>query len=153
MQAYEEVMDGIKIYFNRALGTILLYRFERKQYHDIKKKMEGKEMADIYGCEHLLRLFVRLPYLLAQTNVTEAEMVHIQNKLGEFLKFMQKHQSTLFMSDYVPATQEYMMDMGEEDEAEAAAAGAGAGMAAASGGAGGGGGSSSSAAAVAASSS
>jgi hypothetical protein len=26
MQAYEEVMDGIRIYFNRALGTILLYR-------------------------------------------------------------------------------------------------------------------------------
>jgi hypothetical protein len=49
---------------------------------DIKEKMGDKEMADIYGSEHLLRLFVRLPYLLAQTNVTEAEMVHIQNKVS-----------------------------------------------------------------------
>ena len=97
-------MDGIKIYFDRALGTILLYRYERPQvytslfgqlftdqrcrfqYNEMKEKNPNKKMSEIYGAEHLLRLFVRLPYLLAQTTLDESEMTHIQAKLGEFLK-------------------------------------------------------------------
>ena len=79
-------MEGIKVYFDRALGTILLYRFERKQYDDIRAKYPETAASDLYGAEHLLRLFVRLPYLLAQTGVEESEMNLIQNKLGEFLK-------------------------------------------------------------------
>lgn len=53
----EEVFDGLRIYFNKALGNILLYRFERHQYADIIRQMPDKELVDIYGAEHLLRLF------------------------------------------------------------------------------------------------
>ena len=60
----EEVIAGVKEYFNKALGRILLYRFERDQYLDIYKRTEhptdelaGKTMSEIYGGEHLLRLF------------------------------------------------------------------------------------------------
>lgn len=60
----EEIVAGVKEYFNKALGRILLYRFERDQYLEIFKKTEsgtddlaGKTMSDIYGGEHLLRLF------------------------------------------------------------------------------------------------
>lgn len=60
----EEIIAGVKEYFNKALGRILLYRFERDQYLDIYKKTEsptddlaGKTMSEIYGGEHLLRLF------------------------------------------------------------------------------------------------
>ena len=60
----EEVIAGVKEYFNKALGRILLYRFERNQYFDWHKQLEkghgehaGKTLCDIYGCEHLLRLF------------------------------------------------------------------------------------------------
>ena len=54
---FEEVISGLKIYFDRCLGNILLYRFERQQYVDIRRSNEGKEMSEIYGAEHLLRLF------------------------------------------------------------------------------------------------
>ena len=54
---FEEVISGIKVYFDRCLGNILLYRFERQQYIDVRRSHEGKEMSEIYGAEHLLRLF------------------------------------------------------------------------------------------------
>lgn len=60
----EEVVQGLKEYFNKALGRLLLYRFEREQYFDIHTQTQsatadlaGKDLVDIYGGEHLLRLF------------------------------------------------------------------------------------------------
>src|SRR5271170_2364535 len=58
---FEEVLSGIKIYFDRCLGNILLYRFERQQYVDVRRSNDGKEMSEIYGAEHLLRLFGTCP--------------------------------------------------------------------------------------------
>lgn len=98
---YQEVCDGVKLYFDRALGTILLYSHERAQYDEQRKAQPDTAMSDVYGAEHLLRLFVRLPYLLAQTDLDEAEMAQIQAKLGDLLKYMQKQQSSLFLSEYV----------------------------------------------------
>lgn len=58
-EIFDEIMAGLKIYFDRCFGTLLLYRFERQQYLEVKKKKEfaGKEMSEIFGAEHLLRLF------------------------------------------------------------------------------------------------
>lgn len=60
----EEVIAGVKEYFNKALGRILLYRFERGQFLEVHRQIEsghgehaGKTLCDMYGCEHLLRLF------------------------------------------------------------------------------------------------
>lgn len=53
----EGIIEGIQTYFDRALGYILLYRMERKQYQEIKKKFEDKPLSEIYGAEHLARLF------------------------------------------------------------------------------------------------
>lgn len=66
----EEVIAGLKEYFNKALGRLLLYRFEREQFFDIQTRMEqatddlsGKLLTDIYGGEHLLRLLGKFtPY-------------------------------------------------------------------------------------------
>ena len=55
-----EVVEGIRVYFNKALGNVLLYRFERPQYSELKKKLAEKDMSEIYGPEHLLRLFGNL---------------------------------------------------------------------------------------------
>lgn len=64
----EEVIAGVKEYFNKSLGRILLYRFERQQFYEVYKQIEsghgehaGKTLADMYGCEHLLRLFGERP--------------------------------------------------------------------------------------------
>lgn len=71
----EEVVAGVKEYFNQCLGRILLYRFEREQYFEVRKLWdegksgwEGKGAADAYGAEHLSRLFgmsVFYPHSLA----------------------------------------------------------------------------------------
>jgi len=39
---FNEVIEGIRIYFDKALGTLLLYRFERPQYSDLAKKTRFK---------------------------------------------------------------------------------------------------------------
>jgi mortality factor 4-like protein 1 len=64
LEILEEVIQGLKEYFNKSLGRLLLYRFERQQFFDIHSRVEsptsdlaGKAFCDIYGGEHLLRLF------------------------------------------------------------------------------------------------
>jgi hypothetical protein len=61
----EEVIVGMKDYFEKCLGRILLYRFERQQYYDARdlwvegkgEEWEGKKNAgDVYGAEHFCRL-------------------------------------------------------------------------------------------------
>ncbi|CAG8485335.1 15370_t:CDS:10 [Rhizophagus irregularis] len=54
---HSEVVQGIKIYFDKTLGNILLYADERQQYVNIRKQFLDKENSEIYGAEHLLRLF------------------------------------------------------------------------------------------------
>jgi len=50
-------MQGLKLYFDHALSKMLLYRFERQQYADLRKEYgDDARMSDLYGCEHLLRL-------------------------------------------------------------------------------------------------
>jgi mortality factor 4-like protein 1 len=68
----EEVVAGLKEYFNKGLGRLLLYRFEREQFYDMYTRigksgdeLEGKMLADIYGGEHLLRLFGKSAQLYA----------------------------------------------------------------------------------------
>lgn len=68
----EEVIAGVKEYFNKSIGRILLYRFERPQWSDIHAQLNkgtgdltGKLPTDIYGVEHLCRLFGMCCLLLA----------------------------------------------------------------------------------------
>lgn len=60
----EEVVAGMREYFDKCLGRILLYRFEREQYSETRQLMDAgtgefanKSIGDIYGAEHLCRLF------------------------------------------------------------------------------------------------
>jgi mortality factor 4-like protein 1 len=59
------VIQGLQIYFDKALGCNLLYRSERNQYADVKKRYvsgpkvkvgEEKNMSEVYGAEHLSRM-------------------------------------------------------------------------------------------------
>jgi mortality factor 4-like protein 1 len=53
----KQVIEGLKVYFEKALGNILLYRFERPQYVQLLREYPAKSLCEIYGPEHLLRLF------------------------------------------------------------------------------------------------
>ena len=69
----EEVTAGVKEYFDKSLGVMLLYKFERQQYKEILAKTidsgdvqwEGKTISDVYGPEHLCRLFGASSSMLA----------------------------------------------------------------------------------------
>lgn len=97
-EAVGEITKGLCSYFNKALPVMLLYKNERKQYTDAIK--ENVSPSTIYGAEHLLRLFVKLPELLAYANIEEDTLIELQQKLVDFLKFLQKNQSAFFLSTY-----------------------------------------------------
>mmetsp|Transcript_24447 Transcript_24447/g.68513 ORF Transcript_24447/g.68513 Transcript_24447/m.68513 type:complete len:223 (-) Transcript_24447:240-908(-) len=110
----QEVMEGLLTYFDKALGSILLYRFERPQYSDIVKSfVPEKRLCQIYGAEHLLRLFVKLPELLSKTSVTEEGREVIQATLLDFLRFLEKKADSFFdLSVYETPTPHYIRLVG-----------------------------------------
>lgn len=84
----EEVVAGLKEYFNKSLGRLLLYRFEREQFYDIYTRMEkptddlaGKTLAEIYGGEHLLRLFGKSCTLYPEFGLSNNPQSLCQNSL------------------------------------------------------------------------
>ncbi|GLT78858.1 hypothetical protein SLA2020_503770 [Shorea laevis] len=93
-----EILKGIRCYFDKALPMMLLYKKERQQYQ--KALLGDVSPSTVYGAEHLLRLFVKLPELLAYANVEEETLINLQQKLLDFLKFLQKNQSAFFLSSY-----------------------------------------------------
>jgi hypothetical protein len=56
---YEELFHGLRVQFNKALPSILLYRQERDQYTRICEQFPklADFPAELYGCEHLLRFY------------------------------------------------------------------------------------------------
>lgn len=79
----EEVVAGIQEYFDKCLDKILLYRHERPQYRGLRKKFEAatgaladKGPIDVYGAEHLIRLFSMYPVPL---HLTSGSIVRYEN--------------------------------------------------------------------------
>mmetsp|Transcript_61460 Transcript_61460/g.84466 ORF Transcript_61460/g.84466 Transcript_61460/m.84466 type:complete len:407 (-) Transcript_61460:466-1686(-) len=97
---FSELLDGLKIYFDKALGYFLLYPAEHAQYDLITRKFPGEPASKIYGAEHLLRLFTKLPDILGRVRLAAVEESQLQASFGEFLKFMQKNSASLFPEEY-----------------------------------------------------
>eukprot|EP01133_Synstelium_polycarpum_P012903 gene12903-15157_t len=67
-----------------------------------------KEMNEIYGAEHLLRLFVKLPDLINVSEMGEQTLKILAQVFTELLKYLEKHKVDLFLSEYVPVSSYYM---------------------------------------------
>ncbi|KAK1276512.1 hypothetical protein QJS04_geneDACA001689 [Acorus gramineus] len=93
-----EILKGLRCYFDKALPVMLLYKEERKQYREMV--VDNVSPSTVYGAEHLLRLFVKLPELLAYVNMEEEASAKLQKKLFDFLKYLEKNQSSFFLSTY-----------------------------------------------------
>ncbi|KAL5113442.1 Esa1p-associated factor [Pleosporales sp. CAS-2024a] len=113
----EEVVAGLKEYFNKSVGRLLLYRFEREQFYDICTRLEkptddlaGKTLAEIYGGEHLLRLFVTMPELIAQTNMDHQAVTRLREELNQMTTWLAKDAqvNTFFASVYESPGQAYI---------------------------------------------
>lgn len=103
-----EMVNGIKQYFDKALGNILLYHFERQQYVQATKDYPDKEMSSIYGAEHLLRLFVQFPQLLAHTNMDQDSMTLLRDQFTDFLEYMANNKKKMFQIEYENASPIYI---------------------------------------------
>ncbi|KAL5515814.1 hypothetical protein EMCRGX_G001035 [Ephydatia muelleri] len=102
----KEICDGLMEYFNVMLGSQLLYKFERPQYAEILQSHPDKPMADLYGIEHLLRLFVRLGNMLASTHMDESSLSLLLSHVHDFLRFLETTPDLLCV-EYDTAPQEY----------------------------------------------
>lgn len=80
---------------------LLLYHEERVQADALLKG--GDVPSSIYGAEHLMRLFLKLPELLPVESSTEEQYRFLQASLHEILEFLQEHYSEFFLptSEYV----------------------------------------------------
>ena len=103
----EEVIKGISEYFDVVLGTQLLYKFERPQYADLLKNYPNKTMSEVYGSEHLLRLFVKMGGMLSYGNLDDKSMHFIVSQIQDFLEWMTKGSDEKFSCEYEAATPEY----------------------------------------------
>ncbi|KAJ2754437.1 Esa1p-associated factor [Coemansia pectinata] len=107
-EVVDEIIEGLKMYFDKALGNVLLYRFERYQYQQIRERFPDKVPSDVYGAEHLLRLFVQMPNLIAHTNMDDDAVQLLRENLGEILKYMHRFMKTLFADEYDSASPAYV---------------------------------------------
>lgn len=89
----KDLMLSLLKYFDISLPRILLYRQERAQYDAISKSSSSFSPSTVYGGEHLLRLFVRLPRMLSLIFLPAEDVQNIHTRLSELLKFLHKHAS------------------------------------------------------------
>jgi len=96
-----EITRGIKDYFNQALQVTLLYKLERNQLQSITAKHKDLSMDQIYGVEHLCRLFVKLPQLLSPSDLDEDTRRILKLQIEFMLSFVlekEEYWSTKYVS-------------------------------------------------------
>jgi mortality factor 4-like protein 1 len=112
---YEEISKGLLRYFDGCLGLTLLYRFERPQYNEfIANKSSSNHIvlpSSIYGAEHLLRFFVRLPALLKTTALNSADEKLFTQYCNSLLNFLLAKQAEFFAKKYIPTDKQYIANL------------------------------------------
>lgn len=93
---WKDLAEGIALFFDKAVESRLLYREERPQYRALTAALgkEKRRLSDIYGSEHLLRLLLRLPDILAEC-VNDETRRRILHDMSEFVRFLHQHKDTL----------------------------------------------------------
>lgn len=91
-----EAAQGIKYYFNSTLlSKLLINSYERQQYFELKKNND-KKPSEIYGIEHLLRLFVIIGDLLSYTFWDEICIKQLDLYLEDFIKYLDEKNVVYF---------------------------------------------------------
>ncbi|KAK0444994.1 MRG-domain-containing protein [Desarmillaria tabescens] len=110
------IISGLQVYFDRSLGSQLLYRFERPQYAVVRQTYvtgadvdvsKIPEMSAIYGAEHLLRMLVSLPQMVSASPLDAESVGLIRDYVNELLNFLAANKSDLFLLEYQPASLQY----------------------------------------------
>jgi mortality factor 4-like protein 1 len=111
-RASRELVDSLLEYFDALLPTMLLYRFERPQFHELfsapKNEGEKPTPSNVYGAEHLLRMFVKLPYLLNDAKLDAELMKEAAARINDIARYIQKNGRVMVMAEYEPASARYL---------------------------------------------
>jgi mortality factor 4-like protein 1 len=96
--AVHDFCSGLHELFQTALPTCLLYNQELPQYEALLRDpvLSRKPWTEVYGCEYLLRLYVRLPFLLPGDRKSSV----MGPLLSDLLVLLQKNRQTCFKGDY-----------------------------------------------------
>eukprot|EP00523_Entomoneis_sp_CCMP467_P005066 CAMPEP_0168753642 /NCGR_PEP_ID=MMETSP0724-20121128/19053_1 /TAXON_ID=265536 /ORGANISM="Amphiprora sp., Strain CCMP467" /LENGTH=578 /DNA_ID=CAMNT_0008802021 /DNA_START=100 /DNA_END=1836 /DNA_ORIENTATION=+ len=95
-QELVDMTNGVARFFEDAIGN-LLYKEEQAQFKEVStnKEFKGMRYGDLYGTEHLLRLFVRLPEVL-EAHLPLEETRPMLAKVNDLVRFLGKNQDSLF---------------------------------------------------------
>ncbi|KIP01536.1 hypothetical protein PHLGIDRAFT_32514 [Phlebiopsis gigantea 11061_1 CR5-6] len=110
------IIAGLQTYFDRALGANLLYRFERPQYAEIRRQYvtgqnvivgQEKEMSTVYGAEHLLRMLVSMPAMVATSTMDPESVALVRDYVNELMAWMVQERVRIFAKEYESASVQY----------------------------------------------
>ncbi|KAK5196167.1 Esa1p-associated factor [Exophiala xenobiotica] len=119
----EEFVAGLKIYFEKTIGKLLLYRFERPQLAEMRKlwesgkykDWEGKGPGDCYGGEFVGRMLsavtnlaANMPEIAAQTNLDAEQVARLKAELIKFANWLSRHSDRFFCAKYEKPSAEYI---------------------------------------------
>jgi len=116
-EKWKAFIKGILDVFNEGLPPFLLYKQERTHYLAAKmdpnllradETDEGlsaqKKPSDVYGAEHLLRLFVRLPQIVPGSEDTlfpdQASLNGFADGISDLIVFLQRNSTACFKGRY-----------------------------------------------------
>jgi len=114
-QEWIEMAHGIALFFDEALPYRLLFDAEQPQLLVKEAHPEHGPLrySEYYGCEHLLRLFTRLPLLVADSlkqasggdddddHKSKADWARtIYAKVNHFIRFLHKNQDSVLVQSY-----------------------------------------------------
>jgi len=100
-----EIARGIKDYFNQALRVTLLYKLERRQLAALCKEYGELSMDQMYGVEHLCRLFVKLPRLLSPDDLDKDTRDILKMQIEFIMRFVLRRDH-YWNAEYIPAAHE-----------------------------------------------
>jgi len=98
-QEWCDMVEGIALFFDQALTKSLLYRHEIPQCLLLEQNHE-KRYSELYPCEYLIRLCLKFPDVVADADYTEQHKGQILFKIGDLLRFLQKHQDVYLLQRY-----------------------------------------------------
>ena len=112
-QHVRQFCNGLTKIFEEALPVCLLYPQERPQYESIIRshdsEFKGKALSEIYGCEFLLRLMVRLPKLLQAEPKPETSLV-MGPLIADLIVLLQKNRQACFKGSYREPNEHELLD-------------------------------------------
>ena len=92
----QDMISGIRTYFNHRFIVELLYKSELPQI----KNLAGKTVfTEIYGCEHLLRLMTCIGKLISPNEFDECGFNILQMHYQRFLEFIDVNRDTYMPGD------------------------------------------------------